>query len=82
MYEFMGDHLPERDLPEKIGTSHAVEVDGKSYEVVVEADGDGFCGHVPILQGCLTDGDTVKAVLENIGDAIRGWLEAKDAIEA
>jgi predicted RNase H-like HicB family nuclease len=39
-----------------------------------EEDG-GYVVECPALPGCVSQGDTVDEALENIKDAIRGWLE-------
>jgi predicted RNase H-like HicB family nuclease len=35
----------------------------------------GYVGYVPLLPGCMTQGDTFEEVKENIKDAISGYLE-------
>ena len=49
------------------------------YSIVLtplsEADGGGWLAEIPLLQGCITDGDTQLEALEMIEDAKRGWLE-------
>jgi len=46
------------------------------YSVVLEPDEEegGYLVTVPALPGCLSQGDTVEEALENIKDAIRGYL--------
>ena len=48
------------------------------YVVKIEAedDDDGYVGSVVGLPGCLSDGETVEELLENIKDAIECYLEA------
>ena len=29
----------------------------------------------PALPGCFTDGETMEEIMENLQDAIQGWLE-------
>jgi predicted RNase H-like HicB family nuclease len=35
----------------------------------------GYVVECPALPGCVSQGDTVEEALENIKDAIQGWLE-------
>jgi len=47
------------------------------FKVIVwedEEDG-GYVVECPALPGCVSQGDTVEGALENIKDAIQGWLE-------
>ena len=47
------------------------------YRVVIEQDEDGvFVGEVPSLPGCLSQGATRGELLENIKEAIAGYLES------
>jgi antitoxin HicB len=39
-------------------------------------DGGGFIATVPELPGCMSDGETYEEALENVQDAIKGWLNA------
>ncbi|MGC9504462.1 type II toxin-antitoxin system HicB family antitoxin [Baaleninema sp.] len=39
------------------------------------AEEGGYWAEVPALSGCITEGETWEEVLENLEDAIRGWLE-------
>jgi len=51
---------------------------GFMRQVIVYPDpesGAWVC-EVPSLPGCLSDGPTKDAALENVRDAIRAWLEA------
>ena len=45
--------------------------------IVHEADEGGFWAEVPVLPGCASQGDTLDQLMENIREAISGWLEAE-----
>jgi predicted RNase H-like HicB family nuclease len=48
--------------------------------VVIEKDEAGyFVAEVPALPGCLSQGKTKKEALENIKEAIEGWLEVMES---
>lgn len=47
------------------------------YRVVVEQDEDEmFVAECPTLPGCISQGKTRKEALNNIKDAIKGYLES------
>ncbi len=52
------------------------------YQVEIEPDLEdgGYVGNVAGLPGCLSDGDTVEELLENIKDAIEVWTEAREEL--
>jgi len=51
------------------------------FTVVVERDEDGFyIASVPLLQGCYTQGKTYEEALENIKDAIKLHIEARQSL--
>ncbi len=35
----------------------------------------GYWAEVPALLGCVTEGDTIEEVTDNLKDAIVGWLD-------
>lgn len=47
------------------------------YTVVLERDEeeDSYTAIVPLLPGCLSQGDTIEEALENIKEAIQGYVE-------
>ena len=50
------------------------------FTVVVERDEDGlYVASVPLLQGCYTQGETYEGALENVKDAIKLHIEARQA---
>jgi len=44
---------------------------------VHSAEEGGFWAEVPALLGCLTQGETRDEVLENLNDAVQGWLSVQ-----
>jgi len=47
------------------------------YRVIIEQDEDGvFIAECPALPGCVSQGDTYQKSLENIQDAIKGYIES------
>ena len=38
-----------------------------------EADGDGFLIEVPMLKGCMSDGETVEEAYNNLEEAKKEW---------
>ena len=47
------------------------------YRIFIEPDEDGiFVAECPCLPGCISQGETRKQAIENIQDAIRGYLES------
>jgi antitoxin HicB len=50
------------------------------YRVLVEQDEDGvFVAEVPALPGCISQGFTRDEAIENIKEAIAGYLESLEA---
>jgi predicted RNase H-like HicB family nuclease len=50
------------------------------YRVLVEQDEDGvFVAEVPSLPGCVSQGETRAAALENVREAIAVYLESLEA---
>ena len=47
------------------------------YRILIEQDEDGvFVAECPSLPGCISQGKTRKEVLDNIQDAIKGYLDS------
>lgn len=47
------------------------------FKVILEpAEEGGYVAHCPALKGCWSQGETVKEALENIKDAIEGYIES------
>ncbi len=49
------------------------------FKVIITYDPEykGYVIDVPELVGCISQGKTIEEALENIKDAIRGWLEVE-----
>ena len=49
----------------------------RRYTILLLPDPDdgGYTATVPALPGCITEGDTLDEVLENVRDAIRLYLD-------
>lgn len=51
-----------------------------SIRVIIEQDEDDyFVAEVPAMPGCLSQGRTRKEAIENIKEAIAGWLEVMES---
>ena len=47
------------------------------YRILIEQDEDGiFVAECPSLPGCISQGRTRKEALENIQDAMKGYIES------
>lgn len=47
------------------------------YRILIEKDEDGvFIAECPSLPGCISQGKTREEAVENIHDAIKGYLES------
>ncbi len=48
-----------------------------NYKVILEAQEEGgYTVYVPLLPGCVSQGETEKEALENIKEAIEAYLES------
>ena len=47
----------------------------KIKAIIHPAEEGGYLAEVPALPGCITEGDSMDEVINNIQDAIQGWLE-------
>ena len=53
---------------------------GLKYRVLLEPEEDGgFVVEVPALPGCVSEGATRAEALENVKEAIKGYLESLEA---
>jgi len=47
------------------------------YRVIIEQDEDGiYVAECPSLPGCISQGNTRNEAVENIQDAIKGYIES------
>lgn len=47
------------------------------YRVIIEQDEDGYyIAECPVLPGCISQGKNKKEAIENIKDAIKGYIES------
>jgi predicted RNase H-like HicB family nuclease len=42
--------------------------------IVHEAEEGGFWAEVPALPGCVTQGETMEEITQNLREAVEGWL--------
>ena len=50
----------------------------KQFTAIIEQDEDGmYVGRVPQLRGCVTQGETVDELIENLQDAVKLYLEVE-----
>jgi predicted RNase H-like HicB family nuclease len=56
-----------------------------NYEVslrrLTEEEGGGWLASIPLLPGCMSDGETPVEALANLEDAKRGWIETALALQ-
>lgn len=50
------------------------------YKIAIQETEEGFSVSVPGLPGCWSQGETEEEALENIQDAIREYLAARDDV--
>lgn len=46
----------------------------KIKAIIHPAEEGGYWAEVPALPGCITEGDTLSEVTQNLQDAVEGWL--------
>lgn len=42
---------------------------------LTEEEGGGWFAEIPLLPGCMSDGETVEEAIVNLNDAKKGWIE-------
>ena len=50
----------------------------KIKAIIHPAEEGGFWAEVPALPGCITEGDNMDELINNLQDAIAGWLEVAE----
>ncbi|MDH4130063.1 MAG: type II toxin-antitoxin system HicB family antitoxin [Spirochaetota bacterium] len=51
------------------------------FKVIIHEDEEGgFWAEVPALKGCVSEGDSYNETLDNIKEAIEGWLESQNVV--
>ncbi|MCE2720685.1 MAG: type II toxin-antitoxin system HicB family antitoxin [Dolichospermum sp.] len=53
----------------------------KIKAIIYPAQEGGYWAEVPALPGCITEGDTMEELINNLQDAIQGWLEVANEIQ-
>ncbi|KHG39275.1 MULTISPECIES: type II toxin-antitoxin system HicB family antitoxin [Aphanizomenonaceae] len=53
----------------------------KIKAIIHPAEEGGYWAEVPALPGCITEGDTMEELINNLQDAIQGWLEVANEIQ-
>jgi len=52
---------------------------GLNYEIklrkLIENEGGGWLAEIPLLPGCMSDGETVEEAITNLNNAKKSWLE-------
>jgi len=46
----------------------------KMKVIIHEAEEGGYWAEVPAIPGCMTQGERMKELIENLYDAVEGWL--------
>lgn len=54
-----------------------------NYKILISFDKEykGYVVDVPQLPGCMSQGKTIDEAIENVKDAIKGWLEIEDSFK-
>lgn len=55
-----------------------------NYEIKIrklsEEEGGGWFAEIPLLPGCMSDGETTEEAIANLNDAKKGWIETSLAL--
>ena len=54
----------------------------KIKAVIHSAEEGGYWAEVPALPGCITEGETKDEIIDNLRDAIEGWLDVANERQA
>jgi predicted RNase H-like HicB family nuclease len=57
-----------------VGQGQAEKRPMKLKVVIHEAEEGGFWAEVPAIPGCMTQGETMKELIQNLHDAVEGCL--------
>jgi antitoxin HicB len=53
---------------------------GWGFRALIEkAEEEGFIGTIPVLVGCITEGESLEETIGHLKDAMDGWLEVAKA---
>jgi predicted RNase H-like HicB family nuclease len=55
------------------------EIVVKLYVIIEKDEAGYFVAEVPALPGCLSQGKTKEEALQNIREAVEGWLEVMES---
>ncbi|MEM8641510.1 MAG: type II toxin-antitoxin system HicB family antitoxin [Cyanobacteria bacterium P01_G01_bin.54] len=53
----------------------------KINAIIHPAEEGGYWAEVPALPGCITEGETLEEVKQNLQDAVEGWLMVANALK-
>lgn len=59
----------KKDLNYYLSLNYASEI-----SIIPEDEGGGYLASIPLLPGCMTDGETVEEAYTNLQDAKREWI--------
>lgn len=48
--------------------------------IVHPAEEGGFWAEVPAMPGCVTQGESIEEIRDNLREAVEGWLDAGESI--
>ncbi|AFL99278.1 hypothetical protein Desde_0869 [Desulfitobacterium dehalogenans ATCC 51507] len=60
-----------KDLEYYLNLEYEIKLKKLSQE-----EGDGWFAEIPLLPGCMSDGESLEEAVENLGGAKREWIEA------
>ena len=69
--------LATDDMPVGVKVAAGPTAQGLTFDVVLTDSGYGYSVSCPALLGCHTQGKTEAEALENVREAIAGWLQAE-----
>ena len=69
--------LATDDMPVGVKVAAGPTAQGLAFDVVLTDSGHGYSVSCPALLGCHTQGETEAEALDNVREAITGWLQAE-----